>query len=224
MEYFYRMLKRKREDASRAKTPLKRKRAESTTAVVRREMARQADTLFADNYSIGTNISTSGVITSMFTDLARGNTGLNSFNGNSLVVKGITVRYAAHTNQAYNSCRCMLIQWLDSGTPVLSGIFQSTATGACVLSPTLVTNHTNIRVLYDKLFQMAPTAGDGTSTYGQGIFCDKFYIPGSRVQKIRMNSSTAVVQHGNIFLVFVSDDSLISYPVVDWYCRISFTD
>lgn len=184
----------------------------------------KSDLKFCDVTGTSANMTTSGTFISAYTNLSRGTEGLNNFIGNTLTPKGLLLNYCCQTNQNYNFCRCMLVQWFDAGTPAISAILQYTGAGVATVSPTLVTNKQYVKILYDKTFAIAPTAADGGSVLGNGIFCDKVYIPHYRLKETRFNSNTNVVQDGNLFFVFLSDDALTTFPQITYVVRTSFWD
>lgn len=208
--------------AAQAKRP--RTWRSNTAAIVRREMKKKQDLLYTDTSQLLSNVSATGNVVSLFTNLVRGDSGFNEVSGNSLVVNGVTVKYSCTTDQEYNHVRVMIFQWLDSSIPVMSGILQSTATGLAPFSGKFVTNSQSIRVLHDSTFTVAPSAGGDTTVLGNGFHDRSVYIPGRKLAKVKFNATTNAIQHGNIFIMFVSDDILTSYPQLTWYSRISFTD
>lgn len=197
----------------------------ATTQLIKREMKKNIDVKYTDVSSILQNVSSSGLIQSCLANLVRGDSGLNNFNGNTITPIGLTVNFGCQTDQNYNFVRVMVIQWLDSGTPVLSGLLATTVSGSAPFSGVLVTNRKEIRVLSDTTFAVAPTAAAGTTTVlGNGHFTKKIFIPGRKIQKIRFQSGADTCQHGNIYVVSVSDDSLVSYPQLTFFSRLSFSD
>lgn len=193
-------------------------------AIVQKELRKKTDWKYTDHSANG-SVSSTGTVTSLFANLTRGQLGIDNFLGNTVTPQGLLFKYYYTTNQTYNSCRILVFQWLDAATPVPAGILQSTATGYATISPTLVTNKEYIKVLYDKTHVIAPTAGGDTTPIGLGTSdCIKVYIPGKRLRKVRFNSGTNVVQDGNIYVLAISDDAVISYPGLYWYSRITFSD
>ena len=171
------------------------------------------------------NVTSSGTITSVFSNLVRGDGGINEFNGNDIRPQAVTLKYYITTNQVFNSVRVMLFQWFDSQTPVPSGILQSTALNLATIAPILVTNKRYIKVLYDRTHVIAPSAGGDTTVLGYGSSdAHTVYIPGKRLRPVRYNSSTNVVQDGQIYVLVISDDSVLSYPIIQWYSRVTFQD
>lgn len=117
----------------------------------------------------------------------------------------------------------MVFQWFESAAPTLSTVLQYTATGTATVSPIQVNSKSSIKVLYDKTFNMAPTA-DGAVTVGNGVFGDKVYISGRRLKKVRYQQNVNTVSDGDIYLFFLSDDNLVSYPQITFVQRCSFYD
>lgn len=182
------------------------------------------DLKYADTSINNQSVTSSGTVHSVLSNLVRGDTGYNHFDGNTITPRGLTCKYMFNTNQVYNQVRVLCFQWFDSQTPSLAGIVQNNTTNIATLSSVLVTNRSYIKVLYDKTHVIAPTAGDGSTPIGLGVCYDRFFIPAKRMRKIRYNSGSNSVQDGNIYILLVSDDSAPTYPAVNLYTRLSFYD
>lgn len=197
----------------------------ATRAIVRSELRRNGDLKYVDRSNALQSMSSSGTLVKLFgTQFIQGSDGLNNYDGNTLTMNGVSLKFMCQTNQNYNFCRVMVFQWLDSSTPVLSGILQDTTTGIATVSPTLVTNKSFLKVLYDKPFAMAPTA-DSAVTVGNGIYEGSCYIPAKRLSKVRMDATNdATCQKGQIYLMYLSDDSVTTFPQITYYFRGSFYD
>lgn len=191
---------------------------------VRKEKARMDDLKYTDTAVNNQSVTSSGTIYNVLGNLVRGDNGLNGFDGNTITPRGLTVKYMFNTNQVYNQVRLLCFQWMDSAVPTLAGIVQNNTTNISTLSSILVTNRSFIRVLYDKTHVIAPTAGDGSTPIGLGVCYGQFFIPQTRLKKIRFNSGTSSVQDGAIYILVVSDDSAPTYPAVNMYTRLSFYD
>lgn len=190
-----------------------------------KELRSKADLKYADAFgSVNANVTSSGSVLNILSNLTRGSAGLDNFDGNSIKVKGITLNYGCHSNQSFNYMRVMLIQWADSGSPTLSGILNTTTTGLAPFAMIYVTNRKNIKVLYDKTFVLSPSAGGDSTITGEGVFTDKVYIDGARVKKITYQAGANTIQDGGLYLIAVSDDSLTTYPQINWGTRVSFYD
>lgn len=218
-------MKRRAELASSQSITKKRKTALNQTVelAVKRELRRNTDFLYTD-VSSGGGVSNAGSVISLLSSLSRGDNGLNNFHGNIINPRGLRFKYYWSTDQVHNSVRVLIFQWFDASVPALSGIVQSTATGNATISPMLVTNLDYIKVLYDKQHIIAPSAADGGTVLGSGVVSADVYIPGKRFKPIRYNSTTNAVQDGCIYVLLLSDDSVLSYPQCFYYSRLTFTD
>lgn len=196
----------------------------ATSQLIKKELRRVTDVKYADTSGALSNITSSGTVLSLLSNLTRGDLGVNNYSGNTLVPIGVTVNFGIQTNQNYNYVRVMIFQWLDSLVPVVTGVLASTVTGIGPFANILVTNRKEIRVLSDNIMSVAPTAGGDNTVLGNGTITRKVFIPGSKLEKVRMNSSTDACQHGNICMLFISDDVLTTYPQLSWYSRVSFSD
>jgi len=182
------------------------------------------DVRYTDSSLVNSGVSSSATFQSVFTSLVRGDAGINNFQGNSIQPLYLQVDYYWNTNQVFSNCRLMVFQWFDATVPVLSGIVQNAATGVGTISPTLITNKPYLKVLHDDKFIMAPTAGDGSTSIGNGIHQGSCFIPTRKLKQVRFNSSTNFVQDGNIYVMVVSDDIVATFPAVTFYTRLAFTD
>lgn len=210
--------------STKKQPPTKRRRTQSTTQVVRKELRRLSDVKYTDSFSGAANMTTTGTFVSALANLARGDNGLDAFNGNVIFPHYYSLKYNVQTINIYNYCRVMVFQWMDATTPVLGGILQNTTASIATVSATLVTNKQYLRVLYDKTFCVAPTAGGDTTCIGNGVFSDTVFIPGNRIKKIRYNATTGFCQDGNIYLLFMSDDAVSTFPSITYYQRVAFFD
>lgn len=222
-------MKRQRSQSisSRRVKPRTAQRQDATvTAVVRKELRKKTDWKYTDHWAVATNATSSGTITSLYSNLVRGDAGLNNFDGNIIQPQAITMKYYLHTSEVRNSVRVMLIQWLETQTPSLTGVIQNGSTGLATISPILVTNKAFVKVLYDRTHQLAPTAADGANAIrGEGITDPvTVYIPGKRLRATRYNQNTNTCQSGNLFLLYVSDDGLAPSPQITYYTRVTFSD
>lgn len=75
--------------------PMKRPRSElaMTQEIVRRELKKQGDLKYADSTGASVNMTATGTFTSVFTNLVRGQNGINGFDGNTITPNGYTLNY-----------------------------------------------------------------------------------------------------------------------------------
>lgn len=196
-----------------------------TQAIVRKELRKNTDWKYTDVSLANANMTSTGSVTSLLNNMVRGDTGLDNFGGNIVTPQAITFRYSINTSQTFNLCRVIIFQWFDSAIPSVAGILQSTATSIATMSPILITNKSYIKVLHDQTHSLAPTASGDTTVLGYGVTePTKVYIPGKRLRPIRFNATANTVQDGNIYMLLISDDSVINYPQITLYSRITFSD
>lgn len=202
----------------------RKKSAPKQQMVIYKAPKQKLDVKYTDTSFSNGAVSASATFQSCLTNLVRGDFGINNFQGNVIQPLYLQVDYYWNTNQTFSQCRLMVFQWFDSATPSLGGIVQSGVTGIGTISPTLITNKPYIKVLHDDKFIMAPTAGDGATSIGNGVHMGSCFIPQKKLKTIRWNSSSNVVQDGNIYVMVVSDDIIATFPAVTFYTRLAFTD
>lgn len=220
-------MKRTRSSSGKNKRPVKRAKTtqQVAQAAVRKELRKISDFKVTDNAQNNVSVSASGSMTSLLGNLIRGDAGVNNFDGNVINPCGIRLKYFFNTDQSYNACRIILFQWFDSTVPTAANVLQNTATGLGTISDVLESNKKFIKILHDNTVVIAPTANNAGAILGQGISdCYDVYIPGKRIRQIKFASSSATVQDGNLYCLCISDDSLVSFPGVNWYTRVTFTD
>ena len=221
-------MKRRAALATSQQRPAKRQKSQLavTQEIVKKELRKNTDWKYTDFALNGTAIYNTGQISSMLSNLTRGDNGFQNFQGNIIRPSGLLVKYKLDTTQVFEHCRVMLIQWFDANTPVLAGLLQTTTTGLGTISPTLVTNKAYIKVLYDKTHSLAPTASDGAgNVVGAGVPEPvTVYIPGKRLKPIRYASTSNTVQDGDLILLAVSDDTALSTVNLTFYSRVTFSD
>jgi dienelactone hydrolase len=207
----------------RARTTTDYKMASVARSEVRKEIRKKADWLYTDVSGSG-GVSNAGTFVNLLTSANRGLNGINGYSGNTINPSGLRLKYYWSTDQAHNSVRVLLFQWFDATVPALNGLLQSTVSGQATLSPMLTTNLQYIKVLYDGHHMIAPTAADGGSVLGSGTACADVYIPGKRLKQIKFNSTYNTVQDGCLYMLLLSDDSVLNFPQCTYYARLTFTD
>jgi len=191
--------------------------------VIYREPKPKIDLKYVD-YSVSANVTNGGTITSLFSNMTRGDNGLNMHNGNVINPKYITVDYFFATQQVYNSLRLMIFQWQETTTPTLATLLQSTTSGIATVSPINISAKSEIKVLADHKLILAPTAGGDSTPTGHGVHHGSMYIPERKLKPVRFNASANLIQSQNIYLLLLSDDAVPNYPICNLYARVAFTD
>jgi len=221
-------MKRKADGPKSRKGYTKRSRSNNYVASVarseaRKEVRKNQDWLYTDVTASG-GVSNAGTFVNLLSNLNRGLNGIYGYSGNSINPSGLRLKYYWSTDQVHNSVRVLLFQWFDATVPVLAGILQSTTSGQATISPMLTTNLQYIKVLYDEQHMIAPTASDNGAVLGSGVASGDVYIPGKRLKQIKFNSTSNTVQDGCLYMLLLSDDSVLSYPQCTYYARLTFTD
>jgi len=183
----------------------------------------KVDLSYTDVTATGT-VTAGGTLVPLLSSITRGDAGINNFRGNIINPWSLRFKYYWSTNQTYNSVRVLIFQWYDASSPALNGIVQSASTGIATISPMLVTNIDYIKVLYDKHHIIAPLAGGDSTPIGYGVCDGDVYIKSKKMKPIRFNATSNVVQDGNLYCYFISDDNVPSYPSVTYYSRLAFTE
>lgn len=209
----------KRPRSSSAYVSTKKARTNPTvTAVVRKELRKATDWKYTD-YQMSGGVSSTGTVVSLLSNMTRGDNGFNNFLGNTVKPQALTIKYFATTDQTHNNIRVMVIQWFDSVVPAVSGILQGNSLPGALICPTLITNKPYIKVLHDSNVCLAPSTGGSAISPVTTV-----YIPGKRLRQVRFNQNSNVCQDGNIYLLTISDDTLVSFPQLIFNCRVTFSD
>lgn len=217
-------MKRQRTESISVRRKVPRTTQASVSSVVQKELRKKADWKYCDYFYGPQSCTSSGNVLTLTSNLTRGDDGLNNFSGNYINPAGLTVKYNFDTNQVFNRVRIMIIQWFDSGTPLISGILANTTTPYGTLCPVYATNTSTIKVLYDRTYVIQPTAGGDSTPIGYGTVYGKAYIPGRKMRKIRFPTSSTTPQFGGLYLIHISDDTLTSFPNITFCSRLTFTD
>lgn len=208
--------------STRRKVP--RTSQSTVSAQVKKELRKQTDWKYCDQTLTAVGVSSTGAVYGLLNTLVRGHAGLNNFDGNIIRPQAITFKYYWNTDQAFNTVRVLIVQWNDVTIPTPGSILQAIGTGLGTISPVNINNKSFMKVLYDKTHILAPTAGDASTAYGEGVVYDQVYIPGKRMKPIRYNATSNTVVTGNLYLLQISDDSIATFPTIHWYSRVTFSD
>lgn len=191
------------------------------TQAVKKIVQRTSDLKYTDfQDSVGVTIA--GHLFPLLGNLVRGTAGLNNMDGNNLIPVGLTFRHYWTTTVIHNACRIIIFQWNDFSTPTLDAVLQDTTVANSLLpmQNSEIGNKMNLNILHDDFFVLAPTT-PGTDN---AVYYKKVFIPGSRMQKIRLNPSANQVTNGAIWALVVSDDAIAPSPAAFVSSRLSFTD
>lgn len=165
------------------------------------------------------SISYTGSVYNVLSNAVLGDGAINAYTGVVLKPTRVTLRYRVSSNQSYSALRVILFQWRESGVPSTAGILTTTGSVLAPFSPLLYLNRPLIHVLHDELHCLFQR--DAASYASE---CKTVDIK-TGLLSIHMNPATAPVpQKNGIYLLCISDDAAVSYPVLDFYSDVEFTD
>lgn len=164
-------------------------------------------------------VSNSGTVISLTTNLTRADIAVNGFTGNLLKPTLLKCKYTWSSDQAFSSCRFLAFQFLDSATPVTSGLLQFVTGALPPHSPILWTNIHKIKVLYDHThtLKLRNTTGTDAKSF-------EFTIPGERMSTLQFASGTLQPQMNGLYVLAITDDSIVSYPGLTYVTELRYTD
>lgn len=169
-------------------------------------------------FNATTPIDYNGTVFSATTNLARSDDAVDSFTGNVIRPQRLRMRYSWSTNQDYSTVRLLCFQWFDAAVPSPSGLLQNIGVISAPFQPILWTNRTKIRVLYDRTHCLKPRVSAG---YDAKAF--SFDVTGGFSNMIFASGSTNP-QMGGIYYLPISDDAVISYPLISFASELIYTD
>ena len=168
--------------------------------------------------SPGFGVSLTSTIVSATTNMSRADQGVDGFTGNIIHPTAFRIRGSISTDQTFSTVRVLSFQFADASTPTMSTVLSQATDVRALHSPILWSNIHKIRVLYDETFALKP----GTSGAYDNLIFDSGYIGGLR--DIEFASASTSVQMNGIFTLFVSDDSVVSYPQCVYVTELLYTD
>jgi len=121
---------------------------------------------------------------------------------------------------SYNTCRVIIFQWNDAGTPVASNLLASVSTQIAPLSPYTWVNRSRFTVMHDSFFSL-----QGNSTATVGIKDVHIHLKDCfRAMHLAAGGAGTVPTRNGLFLMLFGDDGLTPYPTVDYQCEVLYTD
>jgi hypothetical protein len=176
-------------------------------------------TIFASS----TSTTASGEVYNLLSNLSRSNVaGVNSLQGNLIKVSKISLKGNFLMSQtAGNVCRVILFRWMDATLPTASGVTTYAGSGSVSpYAPILWTNVHKIKVLFDKI---VPLSFKGGATIGEF----ETILSGASLPPVQFPSggtSGLTPQMNGLFVLTISDDLVVSYPVATFVAEILYTD
>lgn len=169
-------------------------------------------------------------ITSLLTNLLRGDGVLNNFDGGKIFPQYIRASFLLDQNPVSllpsMNVRIVIFQWFDAAAVTAASILQYTGVnGASMTSPKLVDNMSNIRLLYDQVFDLnayAANTGAGSTNDTKSF---KVFIPAKYLSEVVYKAGSTVVQKGDLYLMALGDTSTIQHrPLMSCSIRTAFYD
>jgi len=183
---------------------------------VRRQISKQADYKSTTYAATGVTVSNFGTVVNVLQTLSRGSAAIDQFEGNSINIQGLHVRANLTVADANNVVRMMIIQWLDSGIPGMTGILDHNGTSLAAEGTKYWTNRQNIRVLRDKCYVLDTVNSPNVEIVE--------YIPGRKFLQTWFQTTSTTPQNGGVFVCFISDSTAIQHPELRYTCQTIFTD
>lgn len=200
---------------SRSKGKLPPKQEKHVKELIKQTESRHADKLYFDSTAI-TNINYTGTVYDLLNGIARGDGESGNFNGGSIHVKNIELRYQFNTFDSNNMLRVIVFQWRGAGAvSAASSILQLTASTEAPLSAYARDNSKFLTVLYDRLHTGTLVSSSQTQAVTKYI-----KVPA----KVNFLSGSAGYEKGMIGIVVISDSSSVSHPQFNYYARVHYTD
>jgi hypothetical protein len=171
---------------------------------------------FCDNSGI-INVDYNGGVDYLLRPLVRGDTATDA-TGNLIRVRRVEVRGIVSTNQTHSSMRLLVFRFEDASLPTASGILENLGSVLSPYSPIFIGNIHKIKILCDRLITLFPVSGSFAAKNFE-MFCDcdvEVQLP------VSMPSKNA--QMNGIFICYVSDDIVPSYPQLFYQSRCFFED
>jgi len=171
------------------------------------------------------NIDYSGTTYSLQNSIARADGDIDAFTGDVIHPTRLVVRFNLECPVSYNLMRIVILQWNDSAACIPSGVFQTTGNADAVLGPLRWENRNLMRVHYDRLFKVKPTAVDWNG--GSETVAVFGTITLERFSPVSFASTTTApmnIQKGGLFLACISDDAAVSYPSINFSSELIYSD
>ena len=101
--------------------------------------------------------------------------------------------------------------------PQVSGILNNISGVNGPNSPLLWSNVHKIKVLFDETYTLSYKGGATLKAF-------RFEVPKEKLSTVQFNSTSMNPQENGIYLITISDDQAVPYPVADWWSELRYTD
>ncbi len=119
--------------------------------------------------------------------------------------------------------RILFFRWLDASTPAQSGLLTYTCVVNAPHSPIYWVNARKIKILHDEVVALKPRAAAGS--FDNKIVEFKLKLE-NRCPPIQLplSGAGAAPQMNGLYLLFISDDAIVSFPQIVYATELQYTD
>lgn len=183
-----------------------------------------------------TGVTSAGYLDNLTTNLTRGATSYNNFQGNTIDIVSLKFRFnivAGESNalipigpDTNNMTRLVLFQWLGDSDPLLQDVLQFTGIQG-PLSPWVSQNTDKLNILADRTYSTYltcfQTTGLGTTVSGN-VINDKIYIKGNKMLPVTFKNTGVATANNDIHVLVIADSALAPHPTMSFTARLTFID
>lgn len=166
------------------------------------------------------NMTFSGSIACLTDNIVRG----DSFDQSTgLLIKPMELHLRATVKSvvgSYNTCRLVIFQWNDAGTPVASNLLASVGTQIAPYSPYTWVNRNRFTVMHDSLFTVHANSSATLGCKDVNLHLKDCF----RALHLGASGAGTVPTRNGIFIMLFGDDGLTPYPTIDYQCELLYTD
>lgn len=201
-------------DAAKRRRIASRANRAAITSIIRSRADKRQITANAN-----TDISTTGAIYNMMTNMVRGDNSVNNFSGEFISWQWAKLRWICRAPNAgeHDTIRVILFQWDDSVAPTVGNVLDLANGVVPVLAPHNFRNRRILRVLHDEATTVVTNASNWEVSR-------KTFIAGRRINKTWFGSSTTSPVKNGVFVLVVSDSFISPNPSVEFSFEGVVTD
>jgi hypothetical protein len=185
-------------------------------SVVRNELSQTIEPKVTESTQ-SVAVSYAGAVVSLTGNLARGDLAVDNFQGNVIKVTRVRLSVSWATNQTFNLCRFICFQWNDASTPTPATVLAYVGSAYAPQSQFLWAAKPLLRIFYDEIVALKPRV-----TSGYDVSIDTRVIGG--FAPIKFASGSTAVQKNGIYVLYISDDAVVTYPQLTFTSEVIFTD
>ncbi len=169
-----------------------------------------------------TGISYNGTVVSVTANLVRGDSSVNEATGTLIRPKWFRFSANLSTDQTFSTMRIMLFRWRDASTPAPSGVINFTGTVNAPHGPIYWVNNRKIVILHDEVVALKPRAAAGS--FDNKVVHFERGLGDCPVIQLPLSGAGASPQMDGLYLLFVSDDAIVTFPQIVYATELRYTD